>query len=181
MLERPPIAKEGEPRCNSMIYGQRQCTFRAVKEASNCVLHGGKHVLEAMKREDQLYNLREQYRNRIDELTDNKKHFTLNEEIGVLRMLLENIFKTVNTDNELLRNTSSISELITKIEKLVNSAMRAEKYIGGLLSRNQAIQMIQEIVDVMADEIKDPDLLNSIASKFEVIVRKDYIDSEDPK
>lgn len=181
MIESPPIAQEGEPRCSHMISGKHQCRLLAVKVGSNCVIHGGRSILEAIRKEDSIYKLKEQYRSRVDELTDHKKHFSLNEEIGVLRLLLETMFSKIDDDSSLLRSSGAMSELITKIEKLVNSAMRAEKYVGGLMSRNQAIQMIQDVVDVLAAEIDDPDLLGRVADKFQTIVRKDYIDTEDKK
>lgn len=177
MLERPKTADEGEPICGYIHPTRGQCPYRAMLPGGNCILHGGSQQLKAQEKKALYHNLQLAYRERLDHLTSHKEHYALNEEVGILRMLLEEILvKTQGDTSLLIRSSGQISELVTKIEKVVTSAQKAEKYIGGLLSRDQAIQMLQDAVNIIAEEIQDQDLLDRIATRLSEIAEKEYKD-----
>jgi hypothetical protein len=151
------------------------CTNKAPMQGGLCAAHGGPQQKMSLEKESIYGRLSAQYKERIRKMTDHTDHFSLNEEVGILRILLENTLESVQADPKaLLRMTGPVSELITRIEKLVLSAMRAEKYIGGLLSRDQAGRMLQEAVDVIAEEISDPIVLERIATRLTEIANKQY-------
>lgn len=140
-----------------------------------CAAHGGNRQKLALEKESIYSRLNAQYKERIKQMTDHTGHYSLKEEVGVLRILLENLLESVQSDpSKLLRMTGPAADLITKIEKLVLSSLRAERYIGGLLSRDQAGRMLQEAVDVIAEEIEDVEILERIAARLSEIANKQY-------
>ncbi len=178
MVDPPKRAQEGDIQCTAIV-NNNQCPFVALTEGGRCAIHGGYHQLRAAVKQEAMYRLGEQYRRRVDHLTGHKEHFALNEELGIMRMLLEEALTSYSKDSDLLlRGIGPISQLIEKIEKLVGSAMKAEKYVGGLLTRSQAIQMLQEAVNAIAEEITDPDIIAAVAMKLEAIAQKTYEDQE---
>ena len=173
----PPKAEEGQPQCQFVHSTRGQCEFLAVAEGKNCVMHGGHSSMRSLVKQEAMYRLGDEYRHKIDHMTNHKGHFALNEEVGILRMLLEQTLTKVQDDPDFMyRSVGLISELIEKIQKTVNAAMKAEKFIGGLLSREQAVSMMQETVNAIAEEIDDPDVIDRIAIKLEAIAEKDYAD-----
>lgn len=178
MLTPPKIAEEGDPICGYIHPIRGQCRYMALVKGGNCVLHGGGEQRKAEERKAIYGRLNEEYRARIQEKTAHKDHYALNEEVGILRMLLEEILaKTQGDQNLFLRSAGQISELVTKIEKVVISAQKAEKYIGGLLSRDQALQMFQEAINVIADYVEDQDVLDKIATKLDSVANRKYEDA----
>jgi len=90
-------------------------------------------------------------------------------------MLLNRVFQDVGSDpKRLMREYPKISDMLARIEKLSTSAMKAEKYVGGLLSRKQAAAMVGDLIDVIAVEITDDEVLHRIADQFDQILNKKY-------
>jgi YesN/AraC family two-component response regulator len=142
----------------------------------NCVLHDGASMARTVDRKNMYSHLAEMFAREADQISE-KDQFSLREELGITRMLLNRIFHEVGADqNKLMREFPRISDLLTRIEKMVTAAMRAEKYIGGLLSRKQAGQMVQELVNVISEEVKDDITLQRIAERFDAILNKKYAD-----
>lgn len=176
MQDHPEIAGPNDPQCQA-ITKQGQCKFKAPFEGANCIMHNGIRQVKAANKASLYERLNTGYKERIKTLTSHTSHYSLNEEVGILRMLLENLLVSIQDDQDKsLRSIGQVAELITRIEKLVTSSMKAEKYIGGLLSRQQALQMMQEAVDVIASEIDDVDLLARIADRLTVLANKEYND-----
>lgn len=178
MHEPPKIAGPDDPQCQA-ITAQGQCKFAAPFQGANCILHNGIRHVKAANKASIYERLSTQYKERIRQMTDHSGHYSLNEEVGILRMMLETLLTDIQDDSsKTLRSIGQVAELITRIEKLVSAAMKAEKYIGGLLSRHQAQQMLQEAVDVIANEITDVVVLARIADKLTDLANKDYKDAQ---
>src|SRR2546421_361414 len=79
------------------------------------------------------------WQTRLDEFADNDKIKSLREEIGVLRILLEETMSRCHDTNELLLYSNKISELVIKIEKVVASCHRLENATGMLLDKSAAL------------------------------------------
>ena len=103
---------------------------------------------------------------RLRELAENPALKSLREEIGVLRLLTETVMNRCQTAEDLLVNQGRIGDLISRIERLVNTCDRIEKSANMTLDKNVVINIAQQLIDITAKHITDPDVLHAIATEF---------------
>ena len=141
-------------RCQS-VYKNGQCWHRRVEGSDYCGMHGGNRAGEAKKKDDiRLYQLAK-FQTRVDDFATNPKVKGLREDIAILRMLLETTMNRCNDSAELIMFSPKISELIMKIEKVVSSAHRLESNMGELLDKMAAMQLGEEIVQLISGGITE--------------------------
>lgn len=104
------------------------------------------------------------WQQRMEELADNNQVKSLREEIGVCRMMLEEIVNRCGDGQELVMFSNKIADLVMKIEKLVVSCHKLEERTGMLLDRTSALYLATRIVDLVGREVTDEEALNRIAS-----------------
>lgn len=140
-----------------------QCPFQAMKDSAFCPRHGGNRSVEKKRKENRrLYKLA-QWQTQYEAAVDHPDIKSLRDEIGIMRMMLQERFTMAKTPQELIMMSGSVSEMVTKIGKLVYSCHRIEKELGQLLDKNQASQLAQEMVTVIGRYIDDADILAFIA------------------
>ena len=163
-------------RCQARVK-QGQCPFLSVEGLIHCPMHGGAGVTEQHLEEDKkrIYRLTK-YRARVGELADHEQVKSLREEIGVLRMMLEEILNRCKDDNDLLIYSSKISDLVMKVEKLVSSCHRLELSTGALLDKAAVLQLAGSVVEIISRHVDDQDLVSDIADEILVAVSQTRID-----
>jgi hypothetical protein len=136
---------------------------RDYSTAINCPKHGGVHQAVSLeKRATKNYRL-QLWQERVDEFTENEQSKTLREEVGILRLLLEETINSCNNQMELLMYSNKIADLCMKLEKLVVSANRLESNMGMLLDRGAALAMGQKIVELISTKVADADTIDAIS------------------
>jgi hypothetical protein len=148
-----------------------QCMNQAMRDgeswSKNCSIHGG--VSELNKRSESSKNMYRlaKYGTRISELANHTQVKGLRDEIGILRMILEERLNKCKDDDELMLSSNVISDLVVKIEKLVTSCHKLEASMGQLLDKQQIIQFAECIINIIGNEIQDPDALARLAGAIE--------------
>ena len=169
----PIRAEPDDPnRCQGSTSQGGQCPFLAIEGNKYCTYHG---VDNTNKRKLYDYNKTEFLKRlgqRVDAMTSSHKTRDLSEEIGITRITLENILGRCQEDFELQMATPQILDLVQAIQRLIESSVKVDKYIGELLSKQQVVQIGQELVNCIAEEIDDEDKLRRIAKRFESIIRE---------
>lgn len=113
------------------------------------------------------------YQQRVQELKDDSEIRSLKNEIGILRMLIEDRFQRCDDDVSLQIHSAAIADMLMKVEKLVSSCIRSEKALGELLDKGQIVQFGQEVVEIISEYVK-PEQLEEVASKIvEAMERKE--------
>lgn len=137
--------------------------------AKNCSFHGG--VSEANKKSEGRQNMYRiaKFGERIKDFAGHNQVKGLRDEIGILRMVLEERLNKCHDDEELLLSSNVIGDLVLKIEKLVTSCHKLEASMGQLLDRQQIIQFGEAVVKVVADHVQDPAILALIAGAIDRI------------
>lgn len=158
-------------RCQANnAYGQ--CPFAKIPGTDYCPGHGANQGLRRQREASRkLYNLA-QWQTQLDSQTGNPNIKSLREEIGIMRVMLQQRLDSAKTPGELMLVSGSISEMIAKIGKLVQSCHRIEKELGQLLDKSQASQLAQEMVAVIGKYVDDADLLQFIADDLVGIVER---------
>jgi hypothetical protein len=160
------IEYEGDPNRCQTVNAKGQCTFIAAPGSKYCHAHGGnKQIQNDKKIELRNYRLA-RYQARLDDFAESNHIKSLRDEIGVLRILVEERLNQCQDTNDLMLNSSVLSDLVTRIEKLVSSCHRIEASLGQLLDKTQAIQLGSEIVEIISKHINDDDILEAISGEI---------------
>lgn len=137
------------------------------KKSKYCSIHGG--VAELAKQEQDSKNMYRlaKFGSRIAEFSSHTQVKGLRDEIGILRMILEERLNKCQDNDELILSSNVISDLVMKIQAVVTSCHKLESSMGQLLDKQQLIQFAESMINVICSEISDPDMLARIAKKIE--------------
>jgi hypothetical protein len=156
-------------RCQGLIQSgvnAGQCQYKAVPGCKYCIMHGG-GTQAANNKKNALKNYQlTQYAARVGDLSNSPDIKSLREEIGILRLTLENVLNQCENANKLLLYTDKITNLTDKINKLVVSCQNIEEKNNNLLDRKVVIVIADSIVTLISEYISDPDKLLEIGDKI---------------
>lgn len=153
--------------CTALIDGgTRQCFYQREPHSEKCIRHGG--MLAANKIEaEKVRNYRlTQYQRRVNELADSEGVKSLREEIGITRMVLEEIINSCKDQNDLIMYSAKISAMTRDIERLVVSCHRLESSLGFLIDKGTVLNISNQIVQVVSSHVKDEQLLDTITTQI---------------
>lgn len=123
----------------------------AIEGSQYCPLHGGNAAVQSKVKES-LYNFRvAAYNQRSKQFNEHDDLRSLNNEVGVLRIIIEETLNQCTTPELLIRHGGFLSDTIVKVEKLVTSCHKMERSLGVLLDQNSASQFAQEIVRIYTE------------------------------
>lgn len=152
-----------------------QCPYIKVEGANGCPRHSAVHDHIREEREN-LKNYRlTKWKHRVGELANTPNVKSLREEIGILRMILEEMLEGCNDRIELLLYSSRISDLVMKIEKLVVSCDKLENRMGLLLDKQSVLFLATQYIEIINNHIEDVTVLESINE--EIVKATSYIGS----
>jgi hypothetical protein len=150
-------------RCQA-INSQGQCRNVAHPGSSYCLAHGGNKAGQAAEKDALRNYALDKWQARLDQKKASPEIKGLRDEIGILRILLEDRLNQCQSATDLMLHTSAVSDLIMKIEKVVASCHKLERNMGMVLDKqailNFAGRVIQIITMVLED---DQDKVDEIA------------------
>lgn len=158
-------------RCQAVVQSHGQCMNKAIEKSEYCLAHGGNNAVnQAAKAETRMYNLGK-WRAKVNQFQDHGKLKSLREEIGLLRVMIDERMNMCEDAGQLLLYSGPLSDMIMKVEKLVLSCNKIELHLAGVLDKTQALQLGQEMVEIIGrhlDSVADKDILISkISSAIE--------------
>jgi hypothetical protein len=153
-----------DPTCCQGLNAHGPCNIQAVPGQKFCKLHFGIGNKIAEQREARNYRINK-WQHRINELADNDSLKSLHEEIGVLRLLLEETMNKCHTDTDLMLYSSKISDLVVKIEKLVASCHKLELATGQLVNKANMMFMGDVIIQIIG-EVCPPDKIAGVSERI---------------
>lgn len=175
-----PCEPNDELRCKGVGSGaEGQCRYLSYKgliregiieETSYngidlCPKHGGRSEKAAENRQFQQYLLAK-YQAQLDGFAQSEKIKDLRSEVGLLRLLVQNILDRVQKPDDLLLFTPKIADLVQRVEKTVTSLDRLELRMGELLSKGALMTFVVELTDVIRTHIEDADILEAISKEI---------------
>ena len=163
--ELPRVAADDPSRCQGNgPHGQ--CQFGSTEHGKYCALHGGNKAEEkAVKDKLHAYRLGK-WESRIRTHASSSNAKSLGAELGILRIMLEEQLEACTSTPELLLRSSAISDLVTKIEKLVLSVHKLDKDMGVTMDQTQAMNFGMSIVGILDRHIDDPELLQKLGDEI---------------
>lgn len=169
MIENVLIKEVNDPsmRCTAIIAGgTRQCFYRREPGSEKCIRHGGQFAVKKIEAEKVKNYRLTRYQRRVNELADAEGVKSLREEIGILRMVLEEIVNGCKDTNDIIAYSGKISSMARDIEKLVSSCHRLESSLGFLIDKTTVLNISQQIVQVVSSHIDDTKKLDIITSQI---------------
>jgi len=153
-------------RCHGVMPTIGQCHNQAVEGSDYCIMHGGNKAAERLKKE-RISNYRlAKWQARLDRQAESPHIKSLRDEIGILRMVMEETINKCKTPFDLLTNAQKIGDLTMKITAVVEKCHRLEGSMGQLLDKKTMIQMANTFIDIIADEDLAEDQLDRIAQRI---------------
>jgi len=131
-----------------------------------CAQHGGAAAARDNKKKAANQYRLTVWKNRLAEFTENDSVKSLRDEIGILKIVLEEMVNKCTTTNDLMIYSAKISELTVKIEKLVMSCDRLEKNMGQMLDRPTALKFAAKMVEIVGRHVTDADQLDAISHEI---------------
>ncbi len=155
---------EDDPnRCQHIIPKRGQCPNKAYRNG-RCLAHGDNIKTEDRKAAQQ-YRLGK-WQARMLDFKTHPTLKTLQDEIGILRILLEETVSRCTDATELTLASAQISDLIAKIEKTVISCHKLDKDLGNMISKTEALNMSDVIIEIVTKHVTDSKTLEAIAEEL---------------
>lgn len=159
------VEADDPSRCQAN-HAKGQCSYKAIDGSKYCAMHGGNKAVEARRTQlARQYNLA-QWQARTEHFSDHEQVKSLRDEIGITRMLLENMITRCQDAGDLLLFSSKISDLVGKIEKLVVSCNRLEGSMGMLLDKAAALNIAAQMVEIISRYVDDEKAIDAIAGEI---------------
>jgi len=164
-------APDDPRRCqNSVSFGQ--CPFLALPNTTSCSIHSSVPIHK--REEKNLYNFnRTEVLSRLQSFKNNPESRTLAIELGILRLLLEEVINKCAPETQaydLLAASPQITVLIDRVRDTLLANVKLEEKVGDLMSVEQVVVIAQALYNIICNYITDVEVLNKIAQDFELIL-----------
>jgi len=148
-------------RCQHVIPSKGQCVNISTDASEYCIVHGKTAGADPAR----TYRLTK-FKNRLNHFASDPKAKSLNEEIGILRMTLEEILNRCEDTHALTLQAGVVSEMTVKIEKLVTSCDKLDQRRGQLLDKSVLLRFAVSVVDIISDVYGDDDRNVDVANRI---------------
>ena len=169
ILGKVEVVPHDSPLRCQYVHPQGQCVNKVVPGTERCPLHvatSANLLKESIKRNYRLAKLQD----RVNDFADNPQVKSLREEVGILRLVLEEIVNRCQDGSDIILFAPRISEMVLRIEKLVSSCHRLEHQTGLLIDKAGAINIAIQIIEKVSVHVTDPDVLEKIGNDIELII-----------
>lgn len=152
-------------RCQGMSK-MGQCVQKKVPGAMYCVMHGGNNQIQAAEKENiRRYRL-DKWNARIQEFAESNFVKSLRDEIGILRMLMEERLNACQEPMDLILQSGPISDLVMKIENVVSSCHKLEKSFGQLLDKQAVLNFASNVIGIISELVPDEKVIAEISDRI---------------
>jgi hypothetical protein len=117
-----------------------------------CPVHA--HLAKDHDQKQQYQLLKSRYRERTSQLADHNKIKSLQDEIAIAELMLENRINSINSQAEEIAASGFISQQLALIEKLKTASQKLELSAGTLLTKQTLLTIASEIVKVLLTELE---------------------------
>ena len=181
LKDKPGIkaTKDPEKQCQSLANGN-PCYYEKVKNAKYCAMHGGQNTVKAQRKQE-MYDLRKSKwlqkiaDEKLEDFSQGKNKFNMAEELGILRIVLQEILGQCTDITQLMRHNQKISNTISQIERLIFNSLKLDQKLGQLVSKDEMITIAQVLVNCIQVEINDAQKIKNIVGNFEKILNDRFI------
>ena len=165
------IAKEASPtRCQS-TGRSGQCRLESVPNSTYCKYHGGNSEAIAQQKESTRRLLVRRWQEDIDDFAFSTNLKTLRDEIGVLRVLLEQKLNMCEDPMTLVLQAGPISSLVRDITRTIESCDKIESKLDITMDKTAVLEFATKLVSIVADVLGDDHRIDIIADRVIEAIR----------
>jgi len=168
-MPKQPLVKCGRDdpdACERCIANEAKCIYLAIEGTKSCARHGGGIRAASLKTKAANQYRLGVWQSRLNEFAHHDGIKSLRDEIGILRMVLEEQMKKCHEPSELLMFSARIQGLTQDIQKLVTSCDRLERNMGSMMDKPTAIQFAAKIITILGRHVDDGDILDEISHEI---------------
>ena len=148
------------------------CPYMKANGSEYCIRHGANKGIQAKAAETQRNYRLQRWQKRVGQFADNTNIKSLREEVGILRMILEEMLHQCKDSMDLLLYSSRMSDLVMKIDKLVTSCDRLENRMGLLLSKDSILHLASMYVQIINTYVQDADTIEKISTEMQLVTEE---------
>lgn len=165
------VAEDAANRCE-VSHAHKQCPYGVIPGTKRCPRHTGGHLVPLVKQQEiDTYRLGV-FQERVRQFATDPRIKGLRDEIGILRLVLEQLFNKCEDAHDLLIASSKIGQIVSQIKDTVVAASRLEAALGQTIDKVQAMQLAEAIINVIVTHVEDPDLLELISADIGNLVER---------
>ena len=148
-----------------------QCWNIAAEGCQYCLGHGGKTEMDA-KNQVEIKNYRLTiWKARLEEKLNTPDWKNLNEEVGILRIIIEERLNQCKDAHDLIMVSGQVADMIEKLQKTLSTCLKIEKTMNEYLDKGQVIQFASELVEIISDEMPK-EKIQTIMGKINLLVER---------
>ncbi len=162
-------------QCPNLAYSPSPDVFVGDK----CVMHGGHSAAVRHHTEETKQYKISKYASRIHDFATNPNVKSLREEIALIRILIEERMNAIKPGDDfgIIQAAGPVSELISKLERVIRTSQALEEKSGYVLDRTKVIQMCDQVLTVVIENLlalelpeeKSEALLSKVSADLELI------------
>ena len=157
------VADDDPSRCSATLKSG-QCNNKAIPGGTVCPAHGGNKQADALEAKSMRNYKLAKWQVELNRHADSPRLKTLNDEVAILRMLLETQLNQCSDASDMVLKSHLISDLVVKLEKLVKSCHNLESSLGGLMDKQAILTFATNVIAVISESVKDDEQLDTISS-----------------
>lgn len=129
-----------------------QCPMKALPGDQYCKTHGGRdRETPALARKYMLTNMEDAAR--VAMLSKPDEIYSLRDEIGMCRMMLERRMNMIENDAEMLAAAPMINQQLLTLERLIKTSTQVEVQLGQMLAKDTVILLASKMMDLVSKAI----------------------------
>lgn len=169
------VAEDAPNRCQGGRGRTGQCIMARVEGSLYCPSHGGNSALVAANESRKFEYRAGLFTQRVKEAAGSENIKDMRQEVGVLKMLIEERLCSCTNVSELLIQAGPIGDLTVKMQKLVKQITEYDIAHGNTLDKNQLIQFAESFVFIASRYIKDEDQRLNFGAEIAELLSKPQV------
>lgn len=156
-------------RCKA-VHASMPCPYLSIEGAEYCPRHAAAFNRREKKSELQNYYLTK-FKARVEAKISSPRLKSLTEEVGILRLVLEEVLEGCANDFDLVLYSSKINEIITCIKSTLEASTKLEEKANLTLDKGQVTIIASRIIEIISarlDETHVKEVAEEIIKAFEV-------------
>lgn len=156
---------EDPDRCQGVVPTRGQCINKRVEHSEYCIIHAGNGPANREKERISNYRLAK-WQARLEKQTASPGLKSLRDEIGILRIVMEETLNKCENDFDLIAQSQRIGTLVMQITSVVEKCHRLEGSMGQLLDKTTVLSIANTFISIIIEEELPEATLDRIASKI---------------
>lgn len=157
-------------RCQAS-HAQMQCPYLAQEGKLYCARH---IAGDRGRQKEEIHNyFLTKFKARLESKIASPRIKTLTEEIGILRMTLEEVLNNCSNEFELVLYSNKITEIVSAIRMTLESSMKIEEKANLTLDKAQVTIVASRIIGIISSRVLEQDIkqvAEEIIKAFEVVI-----------